>query len=132
MNIHSYHAGGVAEVRFRDVLFAVVQRAYRQDDPETKFQIDMAHKEVLLDETKTMKAVPIKTSHYLSALRIAQAYRAHKFRNHFIGMQMHAAAEEKRNSSPKAREAFAPAEDQRDACDQAGTPDDSGADENAE
>merc|ERR1719240_1033682 len=92
MNIHSYHAGGVAEVRFRDVLFAVVQRAYMQDDPETSFKIDNAHQEILQDETKTMNQVPIKTSHYLSALRIAQAYRAHKFRNHFIGMQMHAAS----------------------------------------
>merc|ERR1712224_525173 len=96
MNIHSYQQGGVAEVRFRDVLFAVVQRAYRQDDPETAFRIDNAHQEVLQDETKQMTAVPIKTSHYLSALRIAQAYRAHKFRNHFIGLQM--TTEQKRDT----------------------------------
>lgn len=128
MNIHSYHKDGVAEVFYRDVLFAVTQRAYKLDDPTTAFKIDSAHQEVLLDETKAMKAVPIKTSHYLSALRIAQAYRAHKFRNHFIGMQMHTTAEEKRNSSPRAREAFA-AEDQGE---DVVAPDDSGQEENTE
>merc|ERR1712176_382341 len=101
-DVSSYHDNGVAQVRFRDVLFACVQRAYKEGDPETAFRIDHSHKEILKDETKTMNAVPIKTSHYLSALRIAQAYRAHKFRNRFIGMQMNNEAEEKRNT----REAF--------------------------
>merc|ERR1712176_445022 len=111
-DVSSYHDNGVAQVRFRDVLFACVQRAYKEGDPETAFRIDHSHKEILKDETKTMNAVPIKTSHYLSALRIAQAYRAHKFRNHFIGMQMQHGGEEKRNT----REAFA-AEEARDAGD---------------
>ena len=105
MDIHSYQEEGIAQVRFRDVLFACVQRAYQQGDPSTAFRIDNAHQEVLQDETKAMQAVPIKTSHYLSALRIAQAYRAHKFRNHFIGLQM--TAEQKRDTP----EAFADSEE---------------------
>jgi len=88
MDIHSYEENGDAQVRFRDILFACVQRAYKNDSPTSAFRIDQSHQERLLDETKAMSAVPIKTSHYLSALRIAQAYRAHKFRNHFIGMQL--------------------------------------------
>lgn len=87
MDVHSYEENGDAQVRFRDILFACVQRAYKHDQPALPFRIDVRHQDVLRDETKTMSAVPIKTSHYLSALRIAQAYRAHKFRNNFIGMQ---------------------------------------------
>merc|ERR1711934_835051 len=110
MEIHSYHVNGVAQVQFRDVLFTCVQRAYKKGDPATAFKIDTNHKEALEDQTKTMAAVPIKTSHYLSALRIAQAYRAHKFRNHFIGMQMQAASkassEQKFSEGNKRKEAF--------------------------
>merc|ERR1711907_583297 len=104
---------GEALVRFRDILFACVQRAYKIDSPKSAFSIDESHKERLQDETKTMSAVPIKTSHYLSALRIAQAYRAHKFRNHFIGMQMQAASKDSSeqkfsegNKRSKRKEAF--------------------------
>merc|ERR1719230_1039005 len=113
MDIHSYEENGEALVRFRDILFACVQRAYKIDSPKSAFSIDESHKERLQDETKTMSAVPIKTSHYLSALRIAQAYRAHKFRNHFIGMQMQAASKDSSeqkfsegNKRSKRKEAF--------------------------
>lgn len=108
MEIHKYEENGDAQVRFRDILFACVQRAYKNDNPSTAFRIDTRHQEVLSDETKAMSAVAIKTSHYLSALRIAQAYRAHKFRNHFIerkdkSEQKYSEASGKRDT----REAFA-------------------------
>merc|ERR1719482_1731233 len=110
MDIHSYEENGDAQVRFRDILFACVQRAYKNDSPSSAFRIDQSHKERLQDETKTMSAVPMKTSHYLSALRIAQAYRAPKFRNHFIGMQLEASrkssAEQKISEGNKRKEAF--------------------------
>jgi len=106
MGIHSYEENGDAQVRFRDILFACVQRAYKNDDPSTAFSIDLRHRTILQDETKTMSAVPIKTSHYLSALRIAQAYRAHKFRNNFIGMQKMDDGDPDRNNRDT-REAFA-------------------------
>jgi len=112
MQIHSFIADdGSAQVKFHDVLFACTQRAYQHKRPSLAFGIDNSHREILQHETKTMKSVPIKTSHYLSALRIAQAYRAHKFRSDFIGKVGHtfsrANLSEEKRSTPEAFAAVA-------------------------
>ena len=70
---------GSRYVQFHEILFACVQRAYKKEDPSSTFIIDDHHKEVLRDETKEVFVMPIKTSQYLMALRVAQAYRNHKF-----------------------------------------------------
>lgn len=86
MGIQSYENAGGARFRFRDVVFACVQRAYRKqlakENPEVDlFKIDDRHADILKDETLSMKTVNIRPSHYMAALRIATAYRCHKFRD---------------------------------------------------
>merc|ERR1711907_141159 len=106
MNIRPYEENGDAIVRFRDVLFAVVQRSYKEistlkklaktqidgqsvddeddDDEADAFSINEDHQSLIDAETKGKAVVPIKMSHYSAALAIAQAYRAHTFRNIFL------------------------------------------------
>lgn len=106
MTIRPYEENGDAIVRFRDVLFAVVQRSYKEistlkklaktqidgqsvddeddDDEADAFSINEDHQSLIDAETKGKAVVPIKMSHYSAALAIAQAYRAHTFRNIFL------------------------------------------------
>merc|ERR550537_428387 len=62
MHIASFEENGDAQVRFRDVLFACVQRAYRaaSEEDSAAFEIADEHKGILEDETKRMSKVPIK------------------------------------------------------------------------
>ena len=71
-------------VQFHDFLFACVQRAYKKEDPSKTFGIDDHHKENLRDETKEVLAMPIKTSQYLMARRLTQAYRDHRTRKQIL------------------------------------------------
>merc|ERR1711939_391751 len=71
-------------VQFHDFLFACVQRAYQKEDPSKTFGIDDHHKENLRDETKEVIDMPIKTSQYLMALRVVQAFRNHKTRKQIL------------------------------------------------
>ena len=65
---------GSRYVQFHDFLFACVQRVYKKEDPSSIFSIDDHHKEVLRDESKEVLVIPIKTSKYLMACRIVQAF----------------------------------------------------------
>ena len=79
---------GTKYVQFHDFLFACVQRAYKKEDPSTVFSIDDHHKEILRDDTKEVLVMSVKTSQYMMARRMIQAYRDHKFRKRLLAMQM--------------------------------------------
>merc|ERR1719198_2591757 len=105
MGIRPYEENGDAIVRFRDVLFACVQRSYKEmstlrnlakkqigavvdddddDDEGDAFSISEDHKSRIDAEKKGKQPVKISLPHYHAALAIAQAYRAHTFRNKFL------------------------------------------------
>ena len=48
---------GSRYVQFHDILFACIQRAYKQEDPSSIFSIDDHHKEVLRDGSKEVLGV---------------------------------------------------------------------------
>ena len=75
---------GARHVQFHEILFACVQRAYKKEDPSSTFRVDDDHKEVLRDETKEVFVMPIKTSQYLMARRVVQAYRDHRSRKQIL------------------------------------------------
>jgi len=84
MEFDIYEEDGSRYVQFHEILFACVQRAYKKEDPASTFSIDDHHKEVLRDETKEVFVMPIKTSQYLMARRVVQAYRDHRSRKQIL------------------------------------------------
>ena len=73
MEIQSYQVDGLAQVRYYDVLFACVQRAYKNNNPDSAFRIDDQDQENMQDENKFMPGVPIETLRNMFALTIVQA-----------------------------------------------------------